>query len=111
MSLLKKVLWVAAVMAAVTGCSQWRHHAGAGAEGDHNVLTGGPVTGTTIRDLPQAVKQTLKQRVPTAEIADITRQNRNERTVYKISFLEPGKNPTLYIAEDGSVVEGGDKAQ
>ena len=100
-----KILSVLAIVAMVTGCAEVRKHAGAASENDQNVLTGGPVTGTRIKDLPQPVRDTLKQRVPSAEIADIDKKTENGRVVYKISFVEPGKNPSLYIAEDGTTVE------
>src|SRR5947209_8128398 len=89
-----------AAIALATGCAEMRRHAGGGLDNDRKVLTGGPVTGMNIKDLPQAVKETLKQRAATAEVADIDKQNRNGRTLYKISFLEPGKNPTMYVSED-----------
>ena len=101
-----QLLCALAAVALVTGCSETRRHMGASKENDQNVLTGGPVTGTRIKDLPQAVQSTLKQRFSTAEVADIDKQTRDGRTVYKISFMEPGKNPTIYVAEDGSMVEG-----
>ncbi len=88
----------------VTGCAEVRKHAGAPAENDNNVLTGGPVTGTTIQDLPQAVKDTLKQKVPTAEIARIDKQNQNGQIIYKISFAGAAKREVMYIGEDGTVI-------
>jgi hypothetical protein len=94
-----------AAMALLLGCSQMRKSMGGGAENDHNVLTGGPVTGTTINDLPQPVKNTLKEKAPTAEIADIDRQSQGGRMIYRITFAEPGKNPTMYISQDGSIVQ------
>jgi hypothetical protein len=74
------------------------------AEGDHDVLTGGPVTGTTLADLPQAVRDTLKKRAPQGEVADIDRQVRDEKVIYKISFTNPAKNPALTISQDGKVI-------
>ena len=101
-----EILCALAAIALVTGCSETRKNMGASNENDRNVLTGGPVTGTRIKDLPTAVQDTLKQRFADAEVADIDKQNRDGRTVYKISFMQPGKNPTIYVAEDGSMVEG-----
>lgn len=91
-------------MALLLSCSQMRTSMG-GAENDHNVLTGGPLSGTTINDLPQPVKNTLKEKAPTAEIADIDRQSQGGRMIYRITFTEPGKNPTMYISQDGSIVQ------
>jgi uncharacterized membrane protein YkoI len=46
--------------------------------------------------------------MPTAEIADIDTEVHNGRTVYQIQFIEPGRNPTLYISQDGHVVPNPD---
>jgi hypothetical protein len=94
-----------AFVALLLGCSQMRNNMGGGAENDNNVLTGGPVTGTTINDLPKPVKDTLKAKAPTAEIADIDKQSQGGRIIYRITFTESGKNPTMYISQDGSIVQ------
>src|SRR5215472_10338895 len=107
-SMKTQVLCLAAIVALAVGCAEARKDMGASAENDQNVLTGGPVTGTTIKDLPQPVKDALQQRVPTAEIANITKENENGRVVYKISFIQPGTNPTMYFGEDGQVVQNPD---
>ena len=102
-----QILCALAAVALATGCAETRKHAGATAENDHNVLTGGPVTGTRLVDLPQAVKDALQKRLPSAEVADIDKQSKEGRTVYKVSFIEPGTNPTLFISEDGRVLKEG----
>jgi len=99
------ILCVIASIALLVGCAEMRKHMGGGKDSDQNVMTGGPVTGTTIKDLPEAVKNTLKEKTPNAEIADIDKQSQNGRVVYRITFAEPGKNPTMYIAEDGNIVQ------
>ena len=104
-SMKTQVLCMAAVVALACGCAQVRKDMGASAENDQNVLTGGPVTGTTIKDLPQPVKSTLQQQVPSAEISNITKENENGRIVYKISFLQPETHPTMFIGDDGQVVQ------
>jgi len=76
-----------------------------GASNDQNVLTGGPVTGTTIKDLPQPLKNTLKEKAPTAEIADIDKETQGGQVIYRITFSEPAKNPTMYISQDGAIVQ------
>ena len=88
----------------MTGCTEMRKNMGASNENDQNVATGGPVTGTRLSDLPESVRSTLKERVPTAEVADIDKQTMNGQVVYKVSFAEPGKNPSIFITEDGRVV-------
>ena len=100
-----RILCVLASVALLVGCVEMRKHMGGGKDNDQNVLTGGPVTGTTIKDLPQAVKNTLKEKAPRAEIADIDKQSQAGRAVYRITFTEPGTNPTMYISEDGTVVQ------
>ena len=100
-----QILCALAAVALITGCAETRKNMGAASENDQNVLTGGPVTGTKLKDLPQPVRDTLKERMSTAEIADIDKKTQNGKVVYKISFAEPGKNPSIFIAEDGSVVQ------
>ena len=77
---------------------------GAAVDNDQNVLTGGPITGTTVNDLPPAVKETLWERVPHAEIATIEKSRSDGRLVYEFNFTEPDRHPTLYIRKDGVVV-------
>lgn len=78
---------------------------------DQNVLTGGPITGVTIQDLPSAVKDTLKQRVPHSEIVSITKSSRNGEAVYDISFVEADNTPEIYVADDGKVMPEPMRAQ
>lgn len=100
-----RILCAIASVALFVGCVEMHKHMGGGRDNDQNVLTGGPVTGTTIKDLPQAVRDTLKERTPSAEIADIDKQTQGGRVVYRITFTQPGTNPTMYIAEDGTIVQ------
>lgn len=92
-------------VAVLAGCTETpEEHMGSAVDNDQNVLTGGPITGTTIDDLPSAVKETLKERAPHAEIATIDKTRREGRTVYEFNFAEPDKTPTLYVRRDGAVV-------
>jgi hypothetical protein len=100
-----QILCAIASLALLLGCSEMRKSMGGGNENDHNVMTGGPVTGTTINDLPQPVKDRLKEMAPTSEIADIDKQTQAGRVIYRITFTEPGKSPTIYISQDGSIVQ------
>ena len=100
-----RILCAIASIALLVGCAEMRKHMGGGNDNDHNVLTGGPVTGTTIKDLPQPVKDTLKEKTPAAEIADIDKETQGGHVIYRITFSEPGKNPTMYISQDGSIVQ------
>src|SRR4051812_46510337 len=85
-------------------CSCSRHRNMGAAEGDHDVLTGGPVVGATLADLPPAVRATLKKRVPQGEVADIDRQLKEGHMIYRISFIDPTKNQTVNISEDGKII-------
>jgi len=99
-----QILCAIASAALLLGCSEMRKSMG-GAENDMNVLTGGPITGTTINDLPQPVKNTLKEKAGSAEIADIDKQSQGGRIIYRVTFSEPARNPTMYISQDGSIVQ------
>ena len=99
-----QILCAIAVLGLFSGCAWTGKHTGASDYNDQNVLTGGPSAGMTIKDLPQTVKDTLQQKVPTAEISDIQRENMSGKTVYKISFLDSNKFPAVWIAEDGNLV-------
>ena len=101
-----RVFSALAILTLITGCAELRKHQGASFENNQDVLVGGPISGIRIKDLPPAVRGTLKQRVPTAEIADIDKQTKDGRVIYKIAFIEPAKDPTMYISEDGTVAQG-----
>ena len=61
--------------------------------------------GTPLSALPEAVQKTVKEQAPNAPIADISREQDNGRTVYKVEFRDQGKNPTIKVAEDGTLVQ------
>lgn len=65
----------------------------------------GPSVGTKLSDLPEAVQKTIKEHAPNAKVDDIDKETRTGRVIYEVQFEEPGKNPKLHIAEDGSIVE------
>jgi hypothetical protein len=83
----------------MTGCAEIRQY-GAGGDVDKNVLTGGPIRGTTIADLPPAVKDTLEERVPNESIADIDKTTRDGRPAYAFRFSGHKK---MCILDDGEV--------
>jgi hypothetical protein len=103
-----RILCALAVAGLLSGCAWSGKEVGASAYNDQNVLTGGPTVGTTIADLPQPVKDTLKQRVPKAEISDIERETVNGRTAYKVVFLDKDKYPPLWITDDGRLLQPGE---
>jgi hypothetical protein len=100
----------AAAALLLAGCSDTPPYQGAAVDNDQNVLTGGPITGTTIEDLPAVVKNTLRQRVPHDEIASILKTRRDGRVIYEISFLN-SENPNLYLRDDGNVMPEPKRAQ
>ena len=91
----------------LTGCLQPpanQGSQGAASDNDQNVLTGGPITGTTLKDLPPAVLETLKRRAPHDEVADIDKTTHNGQVVYEIRFTSD-QNPKLFIREDGRLYD------
>ena len=98
-----KIFAFAAAVAMLAGCSQTPQFQGASVDRDQNVLTGGPITGVTIEDLPAPVKKALKQRVPHAEIASITRTRLNRHAIYEISFIDADTYPPLRLRDDGQL--------
>lgn len=72
-------------------------------------LTPTGAVGTQFSALPEAVQKTIKAQAPNAPIASISRHEDNGRTIYEVSFKEPGKNPTIRVAEDGTLVQGLEK--
>ena len=69
------------------------------------LLTPTGATGTKFSALPPAAQKTLQAQAPNAEIADISRHDKDGRIIYEIEFRDKGKNPTIQIAEDGTVVQ------
>lgn len=95
----------AAAAILLAGCTETPEgHMGAAVDNDQNVLTGGPITGTTIEELPGTVKETLKERVPHAEIATIEKTRRDGQLVYAFNFVDTDTTPALYVRKDGTVV-------
>jgi uncharacterized membrane protein YkoI len=68
-------------------------------------LTPTGAVGTPLSALPEAAQKTIRTQAPNAPIADISRQTDNGRTIYKIEFKDQGKNPTMRVAEDGTLVQ------
>jgi hypothetical protein len=99
-----QILCTVGVLGLLSGCAWTGKHTGASDYNDQDVLTGGPAVGMTIKDLPQTVKDTLHEKVPTAEISNIKRENMSGKTVYKIDFLDANNYPPMWVAEDGNQV-------
>jgi hypothetical protein len=68
-----------------------------------NVVTGGPVAGVTLNDLPPMVVKSLQRTVPDAVVDSIVKQVNGDKTTYLITFKDR-MHPTLQLASDGTVV-------
>jgi uncharacterized membrane protein YkoI len=55
--------------------------------------------------LPEKVQKTIQSTAPGAAIADISRHDKDGRVIYEIQFQEKGKNPSIRVAEDGTLVQ------
>ena len=69
------------------------------------LLSGRGAVGTKLSALPKPVQKAVQQRAPNAEITNITRTEQDGVVTYEIQFKDKEQNPTLRIAEDGTVVE------
>src|SRR5262245_38736177 len=92
-----------AAAALLAGCAGSHQNMGGSPDTDHNVLTGGPISGTKITDLPHAVQRTIMHYEPNAEISDIDKLKRDSQIVYRINFIDPLHNPALYVMDNGGV--------
>lgn len=66
-------------------------------------LTGGPVTGLTLSDLPQKVVKAIQESAPDAEVDYIARQGQGDQISYIITFKDRRHAP-LHVAADGKVL-------
>lgn len=69
------------------------------------MLTPTGATGTKFSSLPEAVQKTIQSTAPGAEISNISRHDSDGRVIYEIEFAERGKNPSIRVAEDGTLVQ------
>jgi len=68
-------------------------------------LTPTGAVGTQFSALPEKVQKTIQAHAPASAISNISRETDNGRTVYEVSFKEPGTNPSIKVAEDGTLVQ------
>ena len=68
-----------------------------------NVVTGGPVAGVTLNDLPKEVVKEIQRQAPNAEIDIITKEVHGDKTTYLITFKDRMHEP-LRLASDGTVL-------
>ncbi len=85
--------------------------AGCATETERNEAKTAPKTPTTFSDLPVAVQKTIDKRKADAKIGDIEKETLSGRTVYEITLVEAGKNRTLRVEEDGTVIKTEDWIQ
>jgi len=69
------------------------------------LLTPTGAVGTKLSALPEKAQKTIQERAPNAEITNISRHESNGRVIYEVEFKDQGKNPTLRVAEDGTLVQ------
>jgi hypothetical protein len=75
------------------------------AGGLERLLTPTGAAGTPFSALPEPVQKTIRKQAPNAPIGKISRQDDNGRAIYEVQFEEPGKNPSIRVAEDGTLVQ------
>src|SRR5512140_1295595 len=69
------------------------------------LLTPTGAVGTPFSALPVPVQKTIQEHSGNAPIASISRHEVNGRVIYEVAFEEQGKNPTIKVAEDGTLVQ------
>ena len=63
--------------------------------------------GTIFSLLPSTVQRTITAQAGAAEIKDVNKVAGATREIYEVQFANPGVNPTLYIAENGTLISEG----
>jgi len=69
------------------------------------MLTPTGATGTKFSALPEKAQRTIQAQAPETAIANITRHEDNGRVIYEVEFQDKGKNPTIRVADDGTLVQ------
>jgi uncharacterized membrane protein YkoI len=65
----------------------------------------GTGSGTKFSALPAKVQMAIKAHAPETAIADISRHEDNGRVYYEVSFQDQGKNPTIKVNDDGTLMQ------
>jgi len=68
-------------------------------------LTPTGAVGTQFSALPESVQKTIQAHAPESEISNISRHSDNGRVIYEVSFKDQGRNPSIKVAEDGTLVQ------
>src|SRR5688572_19942613 len=93
----KQIVCILASIGLMVGCAtKEEQYAGSGSA---------PDMGTEFTDLPAAVQATVKAHAPDAQIDDIDKETRSGQVVYEITFSEPGDNPKMHVAADGTIIK------
>ena len=84
-----------------------RNDTAVGAAGSASIdIKGSATTKSQLSALPEPVRKTVQKQVGNAEIAGVNKKDDNGRVIYEIEFKDSGKNPTMKVAADGTIVEG-----
>jgi hypothetical protein len=75
------------------------------AEDTIGAVSGGAASGMKVEDLPTDALKTIHEKAPAAEIGQIYKHRVGSITLYEVIF-KGGKTPTMYVAEDGTLVAG-----
>lgn len=68
-------------------------------------VTGAGAVGTKFSSLPVKAQATIKKHAPESDIVNISRHEDNGHTYYEIEFRDKGKNPTIKVADDGTLIQ------
>lgn len=84
-----------------------QHPAAVDVEQYHVLPTGSP--GAKFGILPSQVQRTITVQGGAAEISDINKVTGADRDIYEVQFRDPAINPPLYVAGDGTLINGGSR--
>ncbi|HEU5080361.1 MAG TPA: PepSY-like domain-containing protein [Opitutaceae bacterium] len=62
-----------------------------------------------LEQLPNAAQQTIRREAAGRDITAITEDTVDGRKAYSVQFRESGRNPSMYVAEDGTVLRPAEK--
>jgi uncharacterized membrane protein YkoI len=85
-----------------------------GAPGTPYAVDGAPAAMPTVRkltiaDLPAPAQEALKKEAAGREFATIEREEWNGKRGFRVTFAESGRNPEVYVAEDGTLLKPEEK--
>ncbi|MGZ5543910.1 MAG: hypothetical protein ACXWIU_04485 [Limisphaerales bacterium] len=89
---LSHVFAVTASATILAGCAQWNERFNGAQSMNFN-------------ELPPAVQATVRNEIGNQPIAAITREKKYGEPSYRVEVQEPGLNPTVWVAKDGSIIK------